>query len=60
MWEKNKAKQSYWKEKTADTVADYVFKNYISGLRQRRKTCPQKKNFWDFSKSAMQQEANSF
>lgn len=48
MWERNKAKQSYGKEKKTDTVADYVFKNSISGLRQRRKTCPQKKNFLVF------------
>ena len=40
MRERNKAKQSYGKEKKTDTVADYVFKNSISGLRQRRKTCP--------------------
>ena len=29
-------------------MADYVFKNQISGLRQKRKTCPQKNNFLVF------------
>lgn len=50
MRERNKAKQSYGKEKKTDTVADYVFKNSISGLRRRRKTCPQKKNFLVFQR----------